>query len=116
MGGAVRCGQDEKTERMKSIIQDEKKCFITGSTEGLHKHHCIGGINRRLADEDGLWVWLRWDYHIADSPNLTPHNSAEAAWYFQRLAQRKYEETHTREEFMARYGRNYLGDEDEDDD
>ena len=114
MGRTVSGSQNEETEEMKSIIQGEKKCFITGSTEGLHKHHCIGGINRKLADEDGLWVWLRWDYHIADSPNITPHNNAEASMYFKRLAQQKYEETHTREEFMARYGRNYLEYEDDD--
>lgn len=23
----------------KSILQNEKKCFITGATEGLHRHH-----------------------------------------------------------------------------
>lgn len=98
---------------MRSILQDEKKCYRTGDTVGLHKHHCFGAANRRLAEDDGLWVWLRWDFHIADSPQKTPHNDAETALFYHKLAQKKYEETHTREEFMARYGRNYLGEEDE---
>lgn len=95
----------------KTILQNSKHCYITGDTEGLHKHHCIGGINRRLAEEDGLWVWLRWDRHIENSPYDTPHNNAKLRLFFQKLAQRTYEETHTREEFMQRYGRNYLDDE-----
>ena len=113
MGQSYGAGKDES---MKSIIQDEKKCFITGDTKGLHVHHCLGGMNRRLADEDGLVVYLRWDYHIADSPNATPHNNIKTDLFIKRLAQRKYEETHTHEEWMARYGKNYLGWIDEDDD
>ena len=112
MGEPNSTGEDEK---VKSIIQSEKKCFVTGATEGLHKHHIFFGANRRLAEEDGLWIWLRWDYHIADSPNRTPHNNKETDLFYKRLGQRKYEETHTREEFMARYGRNFLGWIDEND-
>lgn len=93
----------------KSIIQDEKKCYITGYEGiGLHKHHCLNGANRPLAEEDGLYVWLRWDWHIADSNHATPHNDKATDLYFKKLAQRKYEESHTREEFMQRYGKNYL--------
>ena len=93
---------------MKSILQEDKKCFVTEDTEGLHKHHCLNGPNRRLAEEDGLWIWLRWDQHIENSPYKTPHNDADTDLFYKRLAQRKYEETHTREEWMRRYGRNYL--------
>lgn len=94
---------------MKSIISTKKECYICHDTEGLHKHHCIHGTaNRRLAEEDGLWVWLRWDYHIADSPNRTPHNDKETDLFFCKLAQEAYEKTHTREEFLQRYGRSWL--------
>lgn len=94
---------------MKSIIQDEKKCFVTGyDGPGLHKHHCMNGPNRRLAEEDGLYVWLRWDHHIENSPRKTPHNDHKTDLFYKRLAQRKFEESHTREEWMQRYARNYL--------
>lgn len=92
----------------KSILQDEKKCYISGATNGLQKHHVMNGPNRRLAEEDGLWVWLRWDYHIENSPHNTPHNCREVDLMLKRVAQRRYEETHTRDEWMARYGKNYL--------
>ena len=98
----------------KTILQDEKKCLFTGDTNGLHKHHVFNGPNRRLSEQDGLWVWLRWDHHIENSPHRTPHNSADVDLMLKKFAQRKYEETHTREEFMARYGRNYLETRDED--
>lgn len=92
-----------------SILQKEKKCWLTGYTgPGLHKHHIMNGANRRLAEEDGLWIWLKWDRHIADSPHNTPHNDAKTDLFYKRLAQRKYEETHTREDWMKRYGRNFL--------
>lgn len=94
---------------MKSILQNEKRCFITGyKGAGLHKHHVFGAYNRRLSEMYGLWVWLRWDYHIADSPHRTPHNDSEVDLMLKRTAQRKFEETHTRQEFMLIFGRNYL--------
>lgn len=97
----------------KSILQDEKKCFVTGyDGPGLHKHHCLNAADRRLAEEDGLYVWLRWDHHIENSPRHTPHNDRDTDLFYKRMAQRKYEETHTREEWLARYGRNYLDWED----
>lgn len=93
----------------KSILQDERKCFLTGYTgPGLHKHHCMNGPDRQHAEEDGLYIYLRWDYHIADSQNDTPHNNRDTDLFYKRMAQRKYEESHTRDEWMARYGRNYL--------
>ena len=94
---------------MKSIIQNEKKCFVTGATEGLHLHHIFfGSGDRKVSDENGFIVWLRWDMHIADSPNATPHNDRGTDLFYKRMCQRKYEETHSREEFMSLIGRNYL--------
>lgn len=93
---------------MRSIIQKEKRCFVTGSLTGLHKHHIFGGYNRDNSEKYGLWVWLRWDFHIADSPHLTPHNSKEADLYLKRLAQEKFEESYTREDFIRIFGKNYL--------
>ena len=93
---------------MKSILQDEKKCFITGSTNGLHRHHIFGSFNRDNSERYGLWVWLRWDYHIADSPHRTPHNDSEVDLMLKRQAQREFEKTHSRDEFMNIFGRNWL--------
>jgi hypothetical protein len=36
----------------------EKKCYITGATEGLHKHHIFGASNRKHSETYGLYVYL----------------------------------------------------------
>lgn len=94
---------------MKSILQDEKKCFVTGSERGLHKHHIFGGtMNRDNSEKYGLWVWLRWDRHVADSYHDTPHNCIQMDIWLKRIAQQKFEENHSREEFMQIFGRSWL--------
>ena len=92
----------------KSILQSEKKCFITGSTTGLQRHHIYGASNRNISEENGFWVWLRHDYHIADSPNKTPHNCRMTDLRLKEMCQREYEKTHSREEFIKLIGRSYL--------
>lgn len=93
---------------MQSILQDEKVCFLTGSTENLDKHHIFGAANRNISEKNGFWVWLRHDFHIAYSPNKTPHNDRGTDLHLKMICQAKFEETHTREEFMALIGRSYL--------
>lgn len=97
---------------MKSIIQNEKKCAITGYTgPGLQRHHVFGAANRNLSEKYGLWVWLKWDRHIADSPHSTPHNDISTDLWLKRIAQRRFEEVHgSREDFIRIFGRSYLGD------
>lgn len=97
---------------MNSIIQNERICFITGATNGLQEHHIFFGTgDRKLSEKYGLKVWLRWDYHLADSPHRTPHNDREVDLWLKRIAQRKFEETHSRSEFIRLFGRNYLEEE-----
>lgn len=96
-----------------SIMQSEKKCYLTGQTHGLHRHHVLGGYNRNASEKYGLWVWLTWDRHIANSPYRTPHNDPEIDMMLKQQAQREFEKTHTREEFMKVFGRNYLWDEED---
>ena len=93
---------------MKSIIQERKECFVTGDTNGLHKHHIFGAYNRNNSEKYGLWIWLRWDYHIADSPHRTPHNDKEVDLVYKQIAQRKFETRYGHDEFMRIFGRNYL--------
>lgn len=92
----------------KSILQDKKECFLTHSTVGLDRHHVYGAANRKISEANGFWVWLNHYRHIADSPYATPHNNREVDLYLKRACQKKYEETHTREEFIRLIGRSYL--------
>lgn len=96
----------------KSIIQDKKVCFLchqvrSGLNE-LKEHHCIGGTaNRKLAEQYGLKVWLcNNECHIYGQKS--PHQCKETNLRLHQVAQRKFEETHTREEFIAIFKKNWL--------
>ena len=42
---------------MKSILQDEKKCYVTGRTDGLELHHIyFGNPNRKISDKNGFVI------------------------------------------------------------
>ncbi len=94
---------------MKSIISNNKRCYRCGSFSNLQIHHCLAGAYRKKADEDGLVVWLCLDCHTG---SRGVHNTKEGMkwWreYLMPLAQSKYLESHTEEEWMSRYGRNFL--------
>lgn len=77
-----------------SILQDEKECFLSGTLEGLERHHIYGGANRRNSAKYGLWVWLRHDLH---------NNRL-----LQRIGQRAFELRYPDENFTEIFGRNYL--------
>lgn len=91
---------------MKSIMQDEKQCYVTGRTYGLHKHHIYGGPNRRISEEHGFYIWLVPELHNMSRHGV--HFNSDWDLELKRHCQREYEKTHTRDEFMALIGRSYL--------
>lgn len=92
---------------MDSILQDGKECYVTKSTNSLHKHHIYAGNGyRKISDQNGFWVWLRADWHNMSDYGV--HFNKQFDLKLKRICQSKYEETHTRDEFMRLIGRNYL--------
>lgn len=93
---------------MKSIIQKNKICFITGDIYNLHKHHIFGGANRNLSEKDGLYVYLRADYHNMSDKGV--HHNRQLDLKLKKIAQKKWQEFYnkTSEDFIKRYGKNYL--------
>lgn len=88
---------------MKSIIQDTKECYLCGRSDSLESHHAIHGTaNRKLADQDGLTVWLCIDCHT---------NLHQRGWHdkeLKQVAQTAWERAYgAREEFIKRYGKSY---------
>jgi len=92
---------------MKSIIQTEKECFITGKKTGLESHHIFGGNpNRKNSEKYGLKVWLCYEYHRGDRG---VHNDEKLALWLHKVGQRAFEDKcGTREDFVRVFGRNYL--------
>lgn len=78
---------------MKSIIQDEKKCFITGQTYWLECHHIFfGRANRKLSEKYGLKVWLTRELHRGING---VHFNRELDLKLKRIAQEKFEKVYT---------------------
>ena len=95
----------------RSILQSGKACYLTGSREGLHKHHIYGGGRRKSSEAWGCWVWLRGDWHNLASYGV--HFNHELDMRLKKECQRAFEAQHGHETFMQVFGRNYLDAEEE---
>lgn len=92
---------------MKSIIQKQKQCYVCGQVTNLHDHHIFFGKNRKKSEKYGMKVWLCYLHHKGID-GVHEKYGHELDLKLKKIAQRKFEETHTREEFMKIFGRNYL--------
>jgi len=91
----------------KSIMQTEKRCYFCDATKALHRHHVFfGTANRRLSEKYGCWVWLCFYHHNGSKDGV--HARKELDLGLKQRTQAKFEETHTREEFMRIFGRSWL--------
>lgn len=86
-----------------SIMQDEKRCYISGSVGRLDKHHCFHGSRRKAADKWGCWVWLRHDIHM-----MLHERDKELDRRIEAECQRRFEELYGHEKFMEVFGKNYM--------
>lgn len=91
---------------MKSILQDEKMCYVCGTTYNIHEHHIIYGSNRKNSEKYGLKCYLCGKHHNLSNEGV--HFNKELDLKLKQMAQKKFEETHSHEEFMRIFGRNYL--------
>lgn len=95
------------SRKLKSVlVGDLSRCIICGS-EKVQIHHCLYGRGvRKLADQDGYIVPLCWAHHLGDQG---VHFNSRLDADLKKKCQEHFEETHTREEFIRRYGKSYLG-------
>ena len=101
----------------KSLFDTQKgKCFRCGRYTITERHHIFGGVaNRRLSEQDGLWVYLCTGCHNIP-PNGVHFNPQTALWlhrigqeaYEKKMAQNGLNADEARQAFMRRYGRSYL--------
>ena len=108
---------------MRSIVQLESdKCFLCGKAFGSETHHVFGkNPQRRYCEEDGLKIRVCSDCHC--KIHNDKDESGPLMMKYRRLAQEKWEAYYgpkleregknPREEFRKRYGKNYLGDKDD---
>lgn len=98
---------------MKSILNTQKYiCYRCGRYGPTEKHHIMSGTaNRRLAEEDGLYVYLCHSCH--NEPPDGVHFNRNTMEWLRKEGQRAYEKAQetpeeARKKFMERYGKNYL--------
>lgn len=107
----------DREEMSKSILNTQKYiCYRCGKYGQTEKHHVMSGTaNRRLSEEDGLYVYLCHTCHN-EPPNGVHFNKKTMDW-LRNKGQRAYEckmiqegmsPSEAREMFMKRYGKNYL--------
>lgn len=107
--------QKKRRHHAASIMQPKDgQCWICSRVyqcyrkyPNIQKHHVFFGHGlRRISEENGFIVYLCPEHHTI-GPKAVHRNQAVNR-FVQAAVQREYEKTHTREEFMALIGRNYI--------
>lgn len=103
---------------MSRSLLDTRKgvCFMCGRYGPTEKHHIMQGVaNRKLSEQDGLWVYLCPACH--NRPPEGVHYNAENMLRLHQTGQKAYENklinegmsaVEARQAFMQRYGKNYI--------
>lgn len=92
----------------KSIISEEKRCYICRSVQWLECHHIFGAAERDASEQYGLKVYL-CHYCHNEPPNGVHHNK-ENRRKLQAIAQEKAMEHYgwSIEDFRRIFHKNYL--------
>jgi len=91
---------------MHSIISNEKKCYLCGSSRWLELHHVFGGANRNKSTKYGLVVYLCHNCH--NEPPLGVHHNRERMVYLRQIGQQAFMKHYPNKDFLKEFGRNYL--------
>lgn len=109
----------EKKKRMKhkpSILQEKDgRCYLCKklhndySFKFTQEHHVYFGKGQRaISEAEGFKVHLCLEHHEYTGGAEAVHRNHEICRMVQQDMQRKYEEKHSREQFMHLVGKNYL--------
>ncbi len=93
---------------MKSILQEQKECWFCGKQFDLHLHHIYPGANRKVSDKNGFVVYLCAYHHNLGGNGNCVHQCKRMDIELRRACQKKFEETHSKRDFVKLIGRNYL--------
>ena len=90
----------------KSILSNERECYVCHTPLNLHKHHIFFGPNRQNSEKYGCWVYLcAWHHNMS---NVGVHFNRLLDVELKREAQERFEELHNHEKFMEVFGKNWL--------
>ena len=91
----------------KSILTDDFEHSYLSEKPAECIHHIYSGTGRRkISEREGFIVPLtNAEHNMSDN---AVHFNKTLDLYLKRLCQQKYEETHSREDFIKLIGRSYL--------
>lgn len=92
----------------KSIISEEKRCYICGSQRWIERHHVFFGANHKASDKYGLIVPLC--HYCHNEPPNGVHFNKDICRLLQADVQKKAMEHYgwDMETWRSLFGRNYL--------
>lgn len=92
-------------------IMTESNLYFTKRQRGLERHEVFEGRtgNRKKSIEDGLIIFLTPERHRTDKKKAI-HQNYEFSLKVKKIAEARWCEYYdkTKEDFIKRYGRNYL--------
>lgn len=91
-----------------SLMQNEKKCYVCETKQNIHIHEVYFGKNRQKSIEDGCCVYLCGKHH--NQSNEGVHFNHELDMKLKREMETTWLKHYNKtiNEFIERYGRNYL--------
>ena len=93
----------KKRQRKSSIVQsDLSKCLVCGSLNPDIHEIFSGTANRQKSIDHDLYVALCRTHHEE------AHKNGALTKWLHETGQKAFEQTHTRQEFIKTFGRNYL--------
>lgn len=91
----------------KSVIQNEKRCYICDAVGYLEEHHIYHGMGRRkLSEKYGMKVYLCYMHHRDSVVGV--HFNKMNDLMLKKKGQEVFEKMHSREEFISIFGKSYL--------
>lgn len=102
-------------KQLHSVFTDDMHtCWLTGQSGWIERHHIFGAtkMTRKHSEEYGLILPVEHSLHNEGPYGI--HYNAKLNRAIKQYAQRKFEEEHSREEFMLIFGKNYIDDEEND--
>lgn len=95
------------TFHSESILSNEKKCYLTGRTDNLERHHIMfGRANRKVSEEWGCWVYLTHDMHQG-TYGVHGREGHEIDLVLKQACQIAFERIYGHEKWMKLFGKNY---------
>lgn len=94
-----------KEEKYPALFPTTKECYFCGSTQGLERHHCFGGVaNRPLSEKYGAYLNLCKNCHLS----ITSNKDIILVARLKKDAQGRFEALWGHGKFIEVFGRNYL--------